>query len=136
MATSKKITHQLFNSWLETYKKAWETLDAELMVSIFAEDALYFETPFHIPITGKASLFEYWSYAPMYQSQVNFHHEIIGIKGMRGFCKWKISYFQFTTNEIISIDGILEVKLNSENACTVFKEWWHKKSEPVVMETS
>ena len=132
----KKLTNPHLDKWLTTYKKAWETLDPTLIITLFSDNTFYFETPFHLPITNTSALYDYWAFAPTYQTQVNFYYEIIGIKGMRGFCKWKSVFFQFTTNEMVSMDGIFEIKFNEEGVCSVFREWWHKKVEPAAYAAS
>ena len=45
---------------LETYKRAWEERDSDTVVTLFAEDAHYIETPFRTAMIGHDAIRRYW----------------------------------------------------------------------------
>jgi ketosteroid isomerase-like protein len=45
---------------LQTYVKAWETQDPDLIVTIFTEDATYHERVLREPIPGREAIRRYW----------------------------------------------------------------------------
>ena len=123
---SKKLTQAHFEQWMQQYKTAWEQFDVELALSLFSTDASYYETPFHIPITGHENLHAFWVSAPHYQRNVQFQFQIISFKGTTGYCKWKATYFQWATGEMITLDGFFEVHFASDGHCSELKSWWHR----------
>lgn len=58
--------------FLEKYKKAWETRDADLAASLFTRDARYKENPFGEPIIGREAIHDYWAAATGGQEDIHF----------------------------------------------------------------
>src|SRR5688500_18281032 len=46
--------------WIEAYRQAWETADADLVLTLFTEDASYRANPFEEPHHGHAGIRAYW----------------------------------------------------------------------------
>jgi hypothetical protein len=46
--------------WIDSYAKAWETGDDELVGSLFTEDASYRSSPFREPYRGLEEIRAYW----------------------------------------------------------------------------
>jgi ketosteroid isomerase-like protein len=47
-------------AWIENYRAAWTSNDAEQIGNLFAEDAAYFPEPFGTPWRGRAQIVERW----------------------------------------------------------------------------
>lgn len=47
-------------SWVETYRRAWESNDPDEIGGLFAEDAAYFPEPFAKPWLGRAEIVAKW----------------------------------------------------------------------------
>jgi hypothetical protein len=58
--------------FLQKYKKAWETGNADLAASLFTRDARYKENPFGEPIVGRDAIHEYWAGATARQEDIRF----------------------------------------------------------------
>lgn len=58
------------NTWVETYRQAWEKSDAELAASIFTEDATYRSNVFEEPHAGREGVIAYWSSVTSTQSDI------------------------------------------------------------------
>src|SRR5262249_10556517 len=57
---------------METYRRAWETRDAELILDVFSADATYQETPFSEPLVGHQSIQRYWEQATGNHRDIRF----------------------------------------------------------------
>jgi hypothetical protein len=46
--------------WVERYRRAWETADADEIVDLFTPDASYRSSVFREPYVGSAAIRQYW----------------------------------------------------------------------------
>ena len=115
-----------FESWLDAYKRAWETRDPEAAADIFTMDATYHETPFEGPVRGREGIRNYWSDATRYQEGIEFSYEILAITETGGIAHWRSGFTRLTSNSAVELDGIFLVRLDADGKCTEFREWWHR----------
>ena len=115
-----------FESWLDAYKRAWETRDPEAAADIFTMDATYHETPFEEPVRGREGIRNYWSDATRYQEGIEFSYEILAITETSGIAHWRSGFTRLTSNSAVELDGIFLVRLDADGKCTEFREWWHR----------
>jgi hypothetical protein len=125
----KKISQQVLTDWLDQFKAAWENKDPLAATNLFTSDAEYFESPFSYPLVGTQAILNYWQVVH-YQENIQLDYEVIGVKTMRGFCKWRVHYSNTITGQMVELDGIFEIKFHSSGLCCQFKEWWHKEETP------
>ena len=55
------LTREQFQQWMETYGRASAENDPQASASLFAQNAVYYETPFAEPMVGRESIYEYWN---------------------------------------------------------------------------
>ena len=115
-----------FESWLDTYKRAWETRDPEAAADLFTADADYYERPFEAPARGREGIRDYWSDATRYQEGVEFSSEVLATTATGGIAHWHCRFTRLTSNSVVELDGIFLVRLDADGKCTEFREWWHK----------
>src|SRR5436309_11661489 len=48
------------NVWVDSYARAWETADEDLVASLFTEGASYRSSPFREPFHGHEEIRAYW----------------------------------------------------------------------------
>jgi len=46
--------------WIERYRRAWETADADEVVALFTPDAWYWSSVFGEPYRGSDAIRRYW----------------------------------------------------------------------------
>ena len=46
--------------WIERYRRAWETADADEVVDLFTPDASYRSSVFREPFLGRDAIGQYW----------------------------------------------------------------------------
>jgi ketosteroid isomerase-like protein len=78
---------------LAVYKTAWEQQDAELILSIFTEEAVYHERVLQEPIRGHDGIAAYWQEKVVRgQARITFTLLHTYIDGSTGIAEWEV-YF-------------------------------------------
>jgi hypothetical protein len=121
------MTAYEFRSWLESYKRAWETRDPEAAASLFAEMAVYQEAPFRDPMRGRETVRAYWEHIPRTQDDVHFQFDVLAVAGDTGIAHWWASFQRIPAGGRVHLDGIASVILDGDGKCRLFREWWHKR---------
>ena len=122
-------SREIFKGWLDAYGRAWETGDPEAATELFAEDAVYHETPFDEPMRGRAEILDYWSDVPRYQDDIRFSYEVLAVSEGEGIARWSARFVRLPARTPIRLDGVLLAKLDVAGRCTEFREWWHRQEE-------
>src|SRR5579859_4031466 len=63
---------------IETYIRAWETQDPDLIVTIFTESATYHERVLQDPIPDRKAIREYWQ-TKVVESQANITAKLLNV---------------------------------------------------------
>jgi SnoaL-like domain len=116
-----------FEKWLTRYGKAWESLDPEDAVELYAEEATYQETPFAPPIRGREALRRYWTHVSQTQKDVQFGFEILGVTDELGFARWWATFRRVPPGVHMELNGIFAVALDRRGRCVSLREWWHRR---------
>jgi ketosteroid isomerase-like protein len=115
-----------FESWLDAYKRAWETRDPEAAASLFTANATYQETPFEDPVRGREGIRDYWWDVTRYQEGIEFSYEVLATTEAGGIAHWRSGFTRLTSNSAVELDGIFLMKFDADDKCTEFREWWHR----------
>jgi ketosteroid isomerase-like protein len=123
MAIQKNTT--ALEAWLERYKAAWQSRDAELASSLFSVDATYHEMPFDPPIIGRDSIRDYWTRVTADQRDINFRAQPIAVNGNTGVAEWTATFRSQSSGVTIELNGVFVLEFDSAGLCTHLREWWH-----------
>ncbi len=129
-ADQQGLTIAKVESWLNGYKEAWETLDADKVTLLFTEDATYQEDPYKDPYQGRESIHEYWTTVTADQQDVDFTFEVLSVRGKTGIAHWHSEFIQPSSGSTIILDGIFILEFSQEELCRNLREWWHFKAIP------
>jgi limonene-1,2-epoxide hydrolase len=131
--------------FMDRYRDAWQTSDADKLVALFAPDGVYHNTPF-AEQRGHAAIARYWERTKL-QADIRLEYEILAEHPHGGIAHWRVGY-QVTSEELFAIwaastgtnlvarrpgdplprltlDGIAVVDWNADGLCTHFRLWWH-----------
>jgi ketosteroid isomerase-like protein len=135
------------DGFMETYKRAWESSDENLLVTLFAEDGCYRNTPFACQ-KGHDAIKEYWQRTKL-QTDIHLTYEILERHATGGVAHWQTKY-QVTSEDMFKIwaastgtnmlarkpgdplprlvlDGIAVVEFGADGLCRDFRLWWHSQ---------
>jgi limonene-1,2-epoxide hydrolase len=131
--------------FMATYERAWETSDEDLLVTLFAPDGVYHNTPF-AEQRGHAAMKAYWQRTKL-QRDIEVRYEIVHAHARGGVARWHTTY-QVASEEMfrmwaasagtnllarkpgdplpcLALDGVAIVELGDDGLCTHFRIWWH-----------
>jgi hypothetical protein len=83
------LTKQTAREALDTYIRAWESQDPELIVTIFTKDATYHERVLSEPIPNRDSIRDYWQ-SKVVEAQGNIEVQLLNlyIDGDTAIAEW------------------------------------------------
>jgi ketosteroid isomerase-like protein len=79
---------------IDTYLRAWETQDSELILEVFTESAVYHERVLQPPsIVGHAGIRRYWE-EKVQRSQANIECELLSlyVDGTTAIAEWEATF--------------------------------------------
>src|SRR5918994_4992013 len=65
-------TRLLGRTRIDTFGQGWERGNLDLLISVYAEDVVFVETPFSNSLKGIEEVRRYWADTPYHQSEVTF----------------------------------------------------------------
>ncbi|MFW6093786.1 MAG: nuclear transport factor 2 family protein [Pseudomonadota bacterium] len=125
------LTRDDVTEWLEGYKAAWETRDADKVVALFTEDATYQELPCAAPLEGRQGIRDYWTEATGGQQDVDFSYQVLSVSGNTGIAHWRTNFTRIPSGSRALVDGIFVLEFTPNGLCESLKEWWHVQEQPI-----
>lgn len=116
-----------FQSWLDSYGRAWTERDPEAAASLYASDGTYQVTPFQEPMRGRKAILEYWAEVARTQEGIQFGCQILAVSEDFGIARWWASFVRKPPGLPTKLDGIFLIVLDSNGRCVSLREWWHKQ---------
>jgi hypothetical protein len=114
------------NEFLEKYKKAWETRDADLAASLFTRDARYKENPFGEPIIGREAIHDYWAAATAGQDDIRFAVTNSLHTGYVLIAEWSCAYRDRASGQRRELAGMFFADFYG-NQVRAFREYWQSR---------
>ena len=74
--------------WIAAYGRAWVEGDAEAVVALFTDDAVYRSHPFRTPHKGSQGVRDYWTRATSTQEQLELRFGDAVVEGNRAVVEW------------------------------------------------
>lgn len=102
--------------WLENFKKYWEYKELTKVMSLFADDVIYFETPF-VQLNSKEELLREWQ-GVLSQDDISVEFDIFSEVDRKSAVLWDLTYKKDGVSH--NMKGTYLVKLNQEGKCTYF----------------
>jgi hypothetical protein len=112
--------------FLSSYKKAWETQDADLAAGLFTRDAEYKQDPFSSPILGREAIHDYWARATGRQEDIHFTLVTAIQCGYILAAEWTCRYQDRSTGEKKELAGMLFADFYGKQVRR-FREYWHSR---------
>jgi uncharacterized protein (TIGR02246 family) len=111
---------------MDTYKRAWEQRDPELVLTVFTEDATYHEDPFDQPMAGREAIRRYWQGATESQCDIRFTWRPIASDGELRVVEWEAEYTRAGSGKRVALRGIMLLTLRGDRIAR-FREYWHRR---------
>jgi len=124
----KRLTLEKFSSWLEAYGRASIQNDPQASAELFARNAQYYETPFDEPMIGRDAIHKYWEIGAQTLKDKEASYEVLSVKDNLGIARWQSKFTDVNSGNRLALDCVFLVEFDSNDKCSVFREWWHIKN--------
>lgn len=118
-------TRVLGRTLIDTFGKGWARGSVDLMMSVYAADAVLIETPFSAPLTGADAIRGYWAEMPYNQSEVTFSAGEIYAAGPWFSTEFKCVFRRRRTGEWVDARGAIFCETAGE-LITEMRMYWHR----------
>ncbi|CAM5441156.1 nuclear transport factor 2 family protein [Leifsonia shinshuensis] len=106
-------------TWIDRYRRAWESNDPDDIRALFTEDASYRTEPFAEPSDGHLEIVEGWLDAQDDPGSVDFEWRLLGQDGSQYFVEGVTDYHDGPT-----YSNLWVVVLAPDGRAEEFTEWW------------
>jgi SnoaL-like protein len=117
----RDVARQLVDQLAE----GWSKGRPDLMVGVFAEHAVFIETPFSTPITGADAIRQWAGDIPYYQSEATFAVGEVFIAGPWFSAEFKLVFRRRTTGDWVDARGAVFAETDGEKI-TELRMYWHR----------
>jgi hypothetical protein len=109
--------------WIADYGQAWVERDADRIVALFTEDAVYRSSPFREPHVGSAGIREYWTRATSTQENLALRFGEPVVEGRNAVVEWWA--IMRDEGAWITLPGSLLLRFAEDGRCEELREYWH-----------
>jgi ketosteroid isomerase-like protein len=110
--------------WIDGYRRAWEENDADLLVTLFTEDASYRSSPFREPNVGHDAIRAYWARAAGTQRNVEVRMGEPVVEGNVVAVEWWTTMEADDDGEL-TLPGCLLLQFAPDGRCLELREYWN-----------
>ena len=118
-------TAELGRRLIDTFGRGWSKGDTDLLMSVFAPEAVFIETPFSPPIKGAQGIREYWREVPYNQSEITFSSGEIYGAGPWFSTEFKCVFRRRRTGEWVDARGAIFCETDGSQI-TEMRMYWHR----------
>lgn len=118
-------TRELGRSLIESFGQGWSRGDVDLLMSVFAAEMVFVETPFSEPLRGAEAVRRYWLEIPLHQSEVSFSSGEIYAAGPWFGTEFKCVFRRKRTGEWVDARGAIFCETDGDKI-TEMRMYWHR----------
>jgi SnoaL-like domain len=111
------------DQWIERYRRAWETADADEAVDLFTPDASYRSSVFEEPDAGSDAIRRYWQRDPGTQREVAVRMGRPIVTADRVIVEYWTTMIDAGEGEI-TLPGCLLLRFATDGRCQDLWEYW------------
>lgn len=125
-AAAPADTRDLGRALMETFAGGWAKADVPRLMSVFAENAVFVETPFSEPRKGLAEVRSYWVDVPYHQSEIAVSIGEIYAAGPWFSTEFKAVFRRRRTGEWVEARGAIFCE-TEQGRITEMRMYWHRR---------
>lgn len=118
-------TRALGRYLIDILGKGWSKGDLDLLLSIFADEIVFVETPFSEPLHGIDAVRRYWADVPYHQSEVTFSSGEIYAAGPWFSTEFKCVFRRRRTGEWVEARGAIFCETIGDRIAEM-RMYWHR----------
>lgn len=106
-------------TWIERYRRAWESNEPEDILALFTENASYRTEPFAAPWSGRQEIVAGWLADRDEPGATDFEWHLLGKDGRLHFVEGVTAYRDGPTYRNLWV-----IRLGPDGRAEEFTEWW------------
>jgi ketosteroid isomerase-like protein len=122
---STDATRALGRSLIDTFGNGWARGNIDLLMSVYAPEVVFIETPFTQPIRGIDAVRGYWNEVPYNQSEITFSSGEIYAAGPWFATEFKCVFRRRRTGEWVEARGAIFCETEGERIIEM-RMYWHR----------
>lgn len=113
-------------AWLDKYVEAWRTYEPQQIRDLFAEDALYFYSPWDEdrPLRGREAIVADWLKAPDEAGSWEARYAPLAIENNVAVAEGRTVYRRADGSVERQFANIFVIHFDEDGRCTRFTEWY------------
>jgi ketosteroid isomerase-like protein len=119
-------TSALGRALIDEFGRGWSKARVETLMSVFAPDAVFQETPFAEALRGHEAVRGYWADVPLHQSEITFTSGEIFTVGPWFATEFKCTFRRRRTGEWVDARGAIFCETNGEKI-TEMRMYWDRR---------
>lgn len=120
-------TRALGRSLVDTFSRGWAKARLDDLCSVFAEEAVFLETPFATPRKGLAEIRRWWADVPYHQSEITCTTGEIYSVGPWFSTEFKVTFRRRRTGEWVEARGAIFCE-TAGGKISEMRMYWHRWS--------
>lgn len=118
-------TRDLGRALIDIFGEGWSRGDLDLLMSVYADEVVFVETPFSDPLRGIEAVRRYWADVPYHQSEVTFTSGEIYSAGPWFSTEFKCVFRRRRTGEWVDARGAIFCELTGDKVGEM-RMYWHR----------
>ena len=110
---------------VDTFGKGWAKGDVPLLMSVFADTAVFIETPFSEARRGREAILHYWRDVPVHQAEVTFSSGEVFAAGPWFSTEYQVTFRRRRTGEWVEARGAMFCE-TADGKITELRMYWHR----------
>ncbi len=119
-------TSALGRELIDTFGRGWSKAKVDLMMGVFAPEAVFTEAPFSEPLRGINAVRAYWADVPLHQSEINFTAGEVFTVGPWFATEFKCTFRRRRTGEWVDARGAIFCETNG-TLITEMRMYWERR---------
>lgn len=118
-------TRALGRALIDTFGRGWSKAKIDVLMSVFADDAVFIETPFSSPLRGREAVLSYWKDVPYHQTEIAFSSGEIFAAGPWFSAEFRVVFRRRRTGEWVEARGAIFCE-TAGGLITEMRMYWHR----------
>lgn len=124
--TTEQSIRTLGRTLVDEFGRGWSRGKVDVMMSVFAPEAVFTAGPFEEPLRGSDAVRGYWGDVPLYQSEITFTAGEIFTVGPWFSTEFKCTFRRRRTGEWVDARGSIFCETNG-TLITEMRMYWERR---------
>lgn len=117
---------QVGRTLVDEFGRGWSKAKVDVMMSVFAPEPVFQETPFSEPLRGQDAVRGYWADVPLHQSEISFTAGEIFVVGPWFATEFKCTFRRRRTGEWVDARGAMFCETDGARI-TEMRLYWDRR---------